>query len=384
MGSISLGAQQNKSTCSCELLENNETNDKLVIELANSIENSFAASSIDAFNQNFDTEAFLDLIFKDLDVELEDAYISGVKAGIRDASSSLAEKILAEIDNGAYYNFINFHYNIIEKAYYFRFRIYSDETGVNYHDYKVCTDGEKVKINDVYVFLSGEHMSETLHRLLKVSVPELQGETNARDMAIFQIVKAKRILEQGNAKRAFKIVDAIEGPMANEKFFLLIKAIMASAYDETIYKNILEDFAKLYPDDPTLYLKMIDYYFLKENYKMVHVYLDKLIFETGDDFLNLMKAHAYLLQENFVKAETHYNYIKVNYPTNFSAYLGEMISLSYQNRFEDTLSIAQYLVDEGYDKEELTLFFEEKEPDGSNQLEAFVESEIYKAWKSKP
>ena len=61
-----------------------------------------------------------------------------------------------------------------------------------------------------------------------------------------------------------------------------------------------------------------------------------------------------------------------------------MISLSYQNRFEDTLSIAQYLVDEGYDKEELTLFFEEKEPDGSNQLEAFVESEIYKAWKSKP
>ena len=117
---------------------------------------------------------------------------------------------------------------------------------------------------------------------------------------------------------------------------------------------------------------------------MVHIYIDKLIFETEDDFLNLMKAHAYLLQEDYINAEKSYNYIKINYPASFSAHIGEMVSLTFQNRFEETLAIAQNLVDDGYDKKELTDFFEEKELDGSNQLQAFVESTIYKNWKAKP
>lgn len=201
--------------------------------------------------------------------------------------------------------------------------------------------------------------------------------------SMFKVMNAQKLLQEGKVRQAYEMVDAITGPMKNEKFFLLIKALIASSYDDKIYEDILSEFAELYPDDPTLYLKLIDYYFLKENYKMVHIYLDKLMFETDDDFLNLMKAHAYLLQEDFINAEKHYNYIKVNYPASFSAYIGEMISLSYQNRFEETLAIAQNLVDDGYDKNELIQFFEEKEPDGSNQLEDFVKSKIYKDWKSK-
>lgn len=380
-------AFQGKSICSCELLKESKENDEKVSAIAQEIEASFHELSTDGFNKYFDTESFKKKLVSNIDFDANDPYVRGFLNGVGKAGDKLALKIINEIDNGAYYNLINYRYNIVEKAYYFTFRMYSEETGINYHDYKVCSDGKNTKVNDIYIYLSGEHLSETLNRIFKMSLEDEKNSTfNSKESTVnsmFKIISAQKLLQSGKYKEAYEMVDGITGPMKNEKFFLLIKALIASSYDDKIYENILGEFAKLYPDDPTLYLKLIDYYFLKENYKMVHIYLDKLIFETDDDFLNLMKAHAYLLQEDYVNAEKNYNYIKVNYPASFSAYIGEMISLSYQNRFEATLAIAQNLVDEGYDKKELSDFFEEKEADGSNQLEAFVESKIYKDWKSK-
>lgn len=380
-------AFQDKSICSCELLKESKENDEKVSAIAQEIEASFHDLSTDGFNEYFDTESFKVKLISNIDFSSNDPYIRGFLDGVRDAGNKLALKIINEIENGAYYNLINYRYNIVEKAYYFTFRIYPEETGINYHDYKVCSDGKDIKVNDIYIYLSGEHLSETLNRIFKMSLEDEKNNTfNSKGSTLnsmFKVMNAQKLLQEGKVRQAYEMVDAITGPMKNEKFFLLIKALIASSYDDKIYEDILSEFAKLYPDDPTLYLKLIDYYFLKENYKMVHIYLDKLMFETDDDFLNLMKAHAYLLQEDFINAEKYYNYIKVNYPASFSAYIGEMISLSYQNRFEETLAIAQNLVDDGYDKNELTQFFEEKEPDGSNQLEAFVRSKIYKDWKSK-
>lgn len=384
----SVVAFQDKSICSCELLKESKKNDEKVATIAKEIEASFHDLSIDGFKKYFDNESFKQNLIRDIDYDSNKPYVRGFLSGVGKAGDKLALKIIDEIENGAYYNLINYRYSIVQKAYYFTFRMYSEETGINYHDYKVCFDGKNVKVNDIYIYLSGEHLSETLNRIFKMSLEdELNDTYDSKESTVnsmFRVINAQKLLQEGKYKEAYEMVDGITGPMQNEKFFLLIKALIASSYDDKIYENTLGEFAELYPDDPTLYLKLIDYYFLKENYKMVHIYIDKLIFETEDDFLNLMKGHAYLLQEDYINAEKSYNYIKINYPASFSAHIGEMISLTFQNRFEETLAIAQNLVEEGYDKKELTDFFEEKELDGSNQLQAFVDSKIYKDWKAKP
>ena len=382
-----IAALQANGECTCELLTQSEENDQKVVAMAQEIESSFNNNSVDGFNDNFDLDSFKSLIINNIDISSNNAYIEGFLDGVGDAGNKLATKILFEIQNGAYYNLINFQYNIIEKAYYFTFRIYSETTGINYHDYKVCSNGEEIRVNDIYIYLSGEHISETLNRLLKMSLEDENNNTYDSEesmvSSITRVINAQKLAQEGKPKEAYKEINAITGPLKKEKFFLLLKALFASAYDDKIYEDILSEFADLYPNDPTLYLKMIDYYFLKENYKMTHIYIDKLMFETDDDFLYLMKARAYMLQEDYANAEKHFNYIKRNYPSNFEAYIGEMISLTFLNRLEDTLAIAQSLVDLGYDKEELTVYFEEKEPDGSNTLESFVESDIYKEWKQK-
>ena len=196
-------------------------------------------------------------------------------------------------------------------------------------------------------------------------------------------MNAKKLAEQGKPKEAYELINKIEGSLAEEKFFLLVKILFASTVNNKLYEETIGEFAKLYPKDPTLYLKLIDYYFLRENYKLVQENLDKLIYETNDDFLNLIKAHTYLIQKDYENAQTYYNYIKTTYPDIFEAYIGEMVSLTYLNKLDETLAIAHFLVEEGYDKKELTNFFEEKESDGTNPLDAFVTSEIYLNWKQK-
>ncbi|EDP69613.1 hypothetical protein FBALC1_05493 [Flavobacteriales bacterium ALC-1] len=380
-------AQQENKKCLCELLEQSEANDKKVIELATEIEESFHNLSQEGFQKHFDSQSFMESILSGTGADTNDSFTRGFIEGVGDTSKKLGLKILNEINNGAYYNLVNYHYDVPEKAYYFSFRLYSEETGINYHDYKVCSDGENINVNDIYIYLSGEHISETIKRIFKISLSEKDNDSidpeDSTINGVFQVLNARKLAESGKPKEAFEKLNKIKGPLVEEKYFLLIKILFAASVNDEIYEDTIAEFAKLYPEDPTLYIKLIDYYILKENYKLVQENLDKLIFETEDDFLNLIKAHIYLIQEDYVNAEKYFNYIKENYPEIFDAYIGEMVSLTYQEKFKKAIEIAQVLVDEGYDKQELMKFFEEKEPDGTNQLEALITSDEYKKWEKK-
>ena len=380
-------AQEDTKVCSCLLLTENEENDQKVAELAQYIEASFNASETTAFNEKFDVNSFIKAIGDNDVIDMTDEYTKGFMTGIRKTGSELSKKIVAQIDEGAYYNLVNYRYIIAEKAYYFTFRLYSNETGVNYHDYKVCSDGETLKFNDIYIYLTGEKLSATLQRLFILSQPSknpisrLLGSNSTNE--IVKISESRKLALQGKAKEAYEKINEIKGPMAKEKFTLIIKGSYASDFDDKIYEEILEEFAELYPNDPTIYLKQVDYYILKEDYQKAIENIDILIDEAGDDFLNLVKANTYYMNNDYTNAESSYAYMTVNYPDLFEAYIGQMVCLNYQNRFDDALKIVKELLDQGYERDALLEFLEEKEADGSNELDAFVNSKIYKQWKRK-
>ena len=145
----------------------------------------------------------------------------------------------------------------------------------------------------------------------------------------------------------------------------------------------LENFAELFPNDPTLYLKLIDYYILIGNHRKTQENIDKLLYETEDDFLNLLKAKAFLDSSEYDKAEDHFAYMTQNYPYLIEGYIGYICTLTYQYKFEEALKVTDDLIEQGYDKKELTDFFEEKDEQGQNELQLLVDSKVYKKWKRK-
>ncbi len=381
-----LCAQVEEKKCLCSLLENTLENDKKVIELAEYIEASFHEYKIDSFLEKFNTSAFGEFIVKSDVIERDDSYTKGFLSSLPEVIDKLPKKIVNEMENGSIYNLINYQYNIVEQAYYFTFRIYSEETGINYHDYKVCSDGENVMVSDIYIYLTGEHLSETIQRMFLAAKPNNNVISKLfrlkQDNSIFLIVEAQRLSQEGKFKEAYDKISEVKGEFARDKFYLILKGTIASQFDDKLYEENLLEFSKLYPNDPTLYLKQIDYYILKENYPMVQEKIDRLIFETEDDFLNLMKARSYLFEEDYEKADFHFKYMIENYPDFIESYIGYINSLTYQKQFNEALKITDVLIEKGYEKQTLIDFFEEKELDGSNTLELLVESKAYKKWKN--
>lgn len=374
--------------CNCKSVKETEANDKKMEELATYIETSFHNESTEGFKEKFDLDAFTALVFADLELDKPKAYIDGLKSGVSSISDKLSQEILEKIINGSYYNLINYKYDIQHGTYYFTFRLYSSDTGVNYHDYKVCSDGKILKFSDIYIYLTGEHMSSTLQRVLQTNLTKEKSVFSAfglnKKQNMDYVVESRKLTDVGKYEEAYELLTNIKGDFAKDKLILLLKSSYASMFDEKLYEEILGKFAELYPKDPTLYLKQIDYYILKENYTKAFEKIDKLIFETDDSFLNLIKANLYAELSDFEQAEQYYKYVCDNFFGVFEAQIGYMVALSHLGKFEEALEVTKKLLDEeGYDRTELLAFLEEKEPDGTNALEAFVNSELYLNWKAE-
>lgn len=380
-------SQEINQPCSCLLLEETEENDAKVIALGQYIETSLLNLSTEEFNEKFDIPSFINKIMSHNFIDKEDAFTQGFFKGMEGAGKKLSEQLVTSIEAGEYYNLINYKYDAEEMAYYFTFRLYSGETGVNYHDYKVCSNGESVKFNDIYIYLTGEPLTATLQRVFLLSQPNGENTSNSDKLKakdnLTLLLESRKLDLQKNFEEAYNKISQITEPMANEKFILLIKATYASSFNDELYERALKDFADSYPDDPTLYLKSIDYNILKGNYNEAILNIDQLMAETDDDMLNLMKGNVYIEAKNYKKAETHYKYVTDNYPDLIDGYVGYIVSLNFQNRFEEIIPVIENLIEQEYDKNELLEFLEEKEPDGTNQLEAFVKSKVYKKWKRK-
>ncbi|MFD1064256.1 tetratricopeptide repeat protein [Winogradskyella litorisediminis] len=375
---------QNKE-CLCSLVEQSEETVKKIIDLGTEIEESLNQLSTEKFDKNFNTEAFIKNIYKDDSINPNDPFVKGFVEGLSNSAKTLSKNFVEEIEAGSYYNFYNYEYNVPEQAYFMSFRIYSEETGVNYHDYKVCSDGEKLMFNDIYIYLSGEDLSQTFRRILKAAAPKENEKSplfkKEDGFPILKITSAQKLYQSGLYKSAYNMISKIEGDFANEKFFLILKANIASAYDADIYEKELENFAKLYPNDPTLYMKQIDYYLIKENYNKAIENIDKLMFETDDDFLNLLKANVYLIKQDYKNADSHFAYMIENYPNLAEGYIGLISSFTYQSQFDNAVEIIEKLIAEGFEKAALTEFLESVDEQGDNVLKSLIVSEAYTNWK---
>lgn len=379
-------SQIDEKDCSCINLKETEENNAKVVALAEYVEASFHELETNGFDEKFDIDTFICLLTDNENINRDDAFTLGFMKGLEKTGSQMSKNILSAIESGAYYNLINYHFSVVDMTYYFTFRLYSEEIGINYHDYKVCADGENIKFNDLYIYLTGEPLTATMQRLFLLSKLSENTYDKTYDVGrndILTIVEARKLAEQHKYEEAYNKISEIKGPMAKEKFNLIIKASFASAFNNEVYEKTLEEFASLYPNDPTLYLKQVDYNIIKGDFNKALLNIDKLIYETNDDFLNLLKGNAYFLKKDYEKAEFHYKYMTENYPNLLEGYVGYMVSLNFQNRFEEILTVIEHLLSENYDKKALLDFLEEKEPDGTNLLEAFVTSSTYKNWKRK-
>ncbi len=259
------------------------------IKMSRTIEIHVRNKRTAVMNNIFDPNEFGVRIAVQGNNKIDKSFIRGVIQGIKEAR--FGEQVIQAMGKKGTYKFIK-HY---EKSgnQHLIFRLYADNK-VNYHDYELVKSGDKVKAADIFIYLTGENLSETLARAL-VTMDEMDNKLSRdEDFKADDLKKIKKLMNEKKFEEAKAYFDKMPSGIKKEKLFLFINMQICAQLNDSLYLESMENYSKLYPQEPNTFLLMIDYYALKDDYRNVLEYinrLDSLI--DKDPFLDYYRAIAH-------------------------------------------------------------------------------------------
>lgn len=358
-----------------------EENDKKVEDFATFLQEQIQEQNLTGFMSKFNSKTIKNKVLEsELTINKTPNDHRLFEISFKRTIEKITEKIFYAVELGNYYDLVNYRYDQETASYHILFRLFQAEEGINYHDYKVIYENDTLMFDDIYIYLSGEYIGDTIVRSFQYfNLQSLENSNND----VLQISKAQIAIEKGNNEEAYSILTSLSTELANEKFIYLFKILVASTIDETLYMEAMEDLKTNFKNDPTIYLTLIDYSLLKEEYDVAFDLIDNLQVETNDDFLYYLKGNVEYLRGRYEEANDFFNYIMYNYSDFLLAYFSSVSAYVQNEKFEDALTVLDALIEVYYTKQDLIAYVEELDENGTNELAALASSKIYKKWKRK-
>jgi tetratricopeptide (TPR) repeat protein len=183
------------------------------------------------------------------------------------------------------------------------------ETGLVFYEFTLTRgpDGDVVA-TDCYDYAAGERLSEGLRRGLLITQgalkekpsdgipgPERDVLDHAEDLTRLMAARGK-----GDNAKALEIIESLPESLRKRKFMFIHWVACAQAVDEVKYLRVLEEFRKLFPDDPSVDFLSIDAHFLRGNFKDAVACVDRLHKSLGGDpYVTTLKANIQLQQADY-------------------------------------------------------------------------------------
>jgi hypothetical protein len=274
----------------------------------------FALSAGDpqAIGKMTDFQAMLDTAMEGLDMSAKNKrdFSTGVLSS-QEKPTSIAGQLSEAVTNGGSCEMLRVHEVDHRRRVLIRL-VRPNYEGTNYLDLVLARHPNgQVRAVDIYVFVSGELISQTLRRGALMTMAQMpkgildrlrgaEGEF-VRNMTAFG--KMAEAAAGGRNREALSLYDGLPQTMKQDKNILLLRLRAAQGMDERTYAEAMEDFRRYYPNDPSVDLISIDYYILKKQYVKALEMVDRLDRSVGGDpYLNVLRAGIHLDAGNFAAA----------------------------------------------------------------------------------
>lgn len=322
------------------------------MEFANEVEKSIARGDAEFLNKGFSEKEFT----KRLNLP-DGADAKGYAAGIL-KKLALGSQLTTQLSDKDAFSFIK-HYEQ-EGRHHLIFRVYSDaNNSLNYHDYELLKTGGKCKIADVYLYLSGETLAETLGALYNTF--DKHTSENNKKMSdeelpeVNDLKRAKELYLKGNYTGAKEVFEQLPAYLRNTKAALLMNTQICAGLGEKEYAAGIEEYRKRYPGAKNINLLMIDGYYMQKDFTKMLGAINSLDSQINKDpFLDYYRYLSYNLLQDDANAEKSLRLLTASMPDFQKGYL-ELIATSLQSgdkKAVDSLS-AIYKRKEKFDKAEL-------------------------------
>jgi len=239
------------------------------------------------------------------------------------------------------------------------FRIYTDKDGsLNYHDYELIKRNGKTRIADVYIYISGENFSETMHNIYSSLYEKSAALNYSEDEKLAGLMKlkdVKQLMQKGRNKEAKEMYDDIPAYLKKSKAVMLINVLICSNLTSEEYQKAIDEFQSKFPDEPNMSLLMIDGYCMQKEYTKMLAAINTLDEQINKDpLLDYQRYLSYTLLEKKDSSLFFLKRLTYNMP-DFQKGFIELISTDLQNgkQQEADSVIAVYRKKPKFDQEKL-------------------------------
>jgi hypothetical protein len=193
------------------------------------------------------------------------------------------------------------------------FRMIQPEEGVSYFEFAPeRPPGGQIRAMDIYVYAAGEFMSDGFRRTLLPVVAELAPTLSDRLRPedkdylhdLRELRRANQLANEDKPQAALAILKQLLPGTRKQKIVLLQLVRVTQRSDMKEYAAVLEEYSKLYPNDPSLDLLSIDARALQKDYTGAMKAVDRIEQSVGGDpYLNFYRAHLREAQGDLEGAE---------------------------------------------------------------------------------
>ena len=265
--------------------------------LVKAVEATVARTDKAAFQDLLNEPQLANRILAGLDVK--EKFRAGFDKGMREGGglSKLSSEIISTVEAGGDYSFVRHVKKGNEIRPLFRLLL-PNLGGVNYHELVVAADATgQPRISDIYIYISGELLSQTIRRLVlpaaaaenKGILARLTGDEAAlvRNFSILQKVNERK--EAKDFQEAYRLISTLPRQFQKDKTVLLMKLLIAQQIGEEEYLKAIRELEEALPNDPSRDFLSIDLYATQGNHEKVVEAVDRLIAATEDPYLNYLK-----------------------------------------------------------------------------------------------
>jgi hypothetical protein len=274
------------------------------VAFAGEIENSIKKGDGNFLDNAFDKTEFI----KKLDLpdnEEGRGFTSGIMTKL-----TLGSQLTAALNDQDNFNFIKYYEK--EGRPHIIFRLFTNKDGsLNYHDYELVKSGDKCKIADAYIYMTGETLAETMHNMYysiyKKMLKDDDGGSNSL-AGLNDLKEVKDLLASGKAKEAKELYNTLPESLKKSKTVLLINVFICSRLTEEDYNTAIQEFKQKFPNEPNMSLMMIDGYYMQKDYEKMLGAVNALDSQINKD--PLLDYHRYLSYNLLQKQDSSISCLK--------------------------------------------------------------------------
>lgn len=221
--------------------------------------------------------------------------------------------------------------------------------GFNYHNYRLERDGEDLKLTEVYIAVTGETFAETLRRNFLPLIGQWKQdrgdeELNAKDEAFLRnfrrLEQINNLTRRGDPQGAERIYQSLPEELRTSKTVMISRIMYALDLGEDVYREAIDEFRELYPNDPAVDMMSIDGYVLRRQFDKALKAIDRIEKTVGDDpHLDSIRSGLYFEQGDLKQAKKYANLAIAAEPELLPAYW-QLVSISLEDKdYDSTLDL---------------------------------------------